>query len=885
MRKSPFKIRKAFQTFSLVALGATVSSALLGLILLYFITAGLPPVSQLKNFQHSHATEVFSDDGKKIGEFTMERRYPVDFKEIPPHVIQAFLSAEDSNFFQHKGIDLNSIFRAVWSNLIRGRYAQGGSTITQQVARALLLESKKKVITRKLREMVLAHRMESELSKEEILGLYLSEIYLGHGSYGIGAAARNYFHKNVKELSVAEASLLAGLPQRPNDWNPFHNPDLAKKRQSYVLRRMVDESYLDSERAKKVFEESVRLYPLEDVNNTEAPYFVEYVRQHLMEKYGSDEVLKLGFKVYTTVNYEFQKAAEQALRKGVREVDKRAGWRGVAGHLNSETEKDEWRAMTHKQILEELKPPRLLPGDAAEKSLKVLDIDLSPYGSGASRFVGDTPLKVGNYYQGMVVQVNGSGTEAELRVGLTQARLPVAGMSWVSIEDKPVSRVDQIVKEGDLVFVKVEQVDKENKVAVVSLEQEPEVAGAVLSYDAKNGFVRAMVGGLDFQKSKFNCALQAKRQVGSTFKPLIYAAAFDKGFSPSSLVTDSPVVFRNDDKQEVDTSTVIGEDWKPHNFGGKFEGDIPLRLALIRSMNVPTVKLLSEISIDYGIQYARSVGITSALPRDLTIGLGSWSASLEEIMRAYAIFPRLGKPIVLHYIKRVEDGSGKILEELPALQASNENPSTLNIVSKGTQEEEPPVISPQTAYVMTDLLKSVIREGTGRAAASAPGAIAGKTGTSNDHRDAWFVGYSPQVVSGVWVGYLKEKALGLSETGGKAAAPIWADYMKFISSYYPKNDFLIPEDIVFAYVDRLTGKIASPNNPNRVRVAFKAGAVPNAMASNVRRVGEPNLRTTTAAPAEPSQNPASPTVPPGEEQNTESPPADETLDFPREGYE
>ncbi|NBT59956.1 S1 RNA-binding domain-containing protein, partial [bacterium] len=379
------------------------------------------------------------------------------------------------------GIDLNSIARAVWSNLVRGRYAQGGSTITQQVARALLLESKKKVITRKLREMVLAYRMENELTKEEILGLYLSEIYLGHGSYGIGAAARNYFHKDVKELTVAEASLLAGLPQRPNDWNPFHNPDLAKKRQSYVLRRMVDESYLDSERAKKVFEESVRLYPLEDVNNTEAPYFVEYVRQHLMEKYGSDEVLKLGFKVYTTVNYEFQKAAEQALRKGVREVDKRAGWRGVAGHLNSETEKDEWRAMTHKQILEELKPPRLLPGDAAEKSLKVLDIDLSPYGSGASRFVGDTPLKVGNYYQGMVVQVNGSGTEAELRVGLTQARLPVAGMSWVSIEDKPVSRVDQIVKEGDLVFVKVEQVDKENKVAVVSLEQEPEVAGAVLS--------------------------------------------------------------------------------------------------------------------------------------------------------------------------------------------------------------------------------------------------------------------------------------------------------------------------------------------------------------------------------------------------------------------
>jgi penicillin-binding protein 1A len=884
MRRTSLRIRKAFQTLSLVTLGATVISALLGLIVLYFITSGLPPVSQLKNFQHSHATEVFSDDGKKIGEFTTERRYPVNYKEIPNHVIQAFLSAEDSNFFHHKGIDLNSIARAIWSNVVRGRYAQGGSTITQQVARALLLESKKKVITRKLREMVLAYRMENELSKEEILGLYLSEIYLGHGSYGIGAAARNYFHKDVKELTVAEASLLAGLPQRPNDWNPFHHPDLAKRRQSYVVRRMVDESYLDPEKAKEVLADGIRVYPLEDLNNSAAPYFVEYVRQYLMDKYGSEEILKQGFKVYTTVNFNFQKSAEQAMIKGVREVDKRAGWRGVSRNLSTESDKDEWKAAVHKQVLEDLKPPRLLPGDAAERALKVLEIDLAPYGTAASRFVGDTPIKIGNYYQGLVARVDNERNEAELRIGLTQARLPVTGMSWVLIDDKPAQRVEQVLKVGDIVSVKVEQVEKDKGIAVVSLEQEPEVSGALLSYDVKNGFVKAMVGGLDFQKSKFNCALQAKRQVGSTFKPLIYAAAFDKGFSPSSLVTDSPVVFRNDDKQEVDTSTVMGEDWKPHNFGGKFEGDIPLRLALVRSMNVPTVKLLSEISIDYGIQYARSVGITSPLPRDLTIGLGSWSASLEEIMRAYAIFPRLGKPVVLNYIKRVEDGAGKILEELPALQNPTENQNTPSIVAEALQENEAPVISPQTAYVMTDLLKSVIREGTGRAAASAPGAIAGKTGTSNDHRDAWFVGYSPQVVSGVWIGYLKEKALGMSETGGKAAAPIWAEYMRAISSSYSKNDFPIPEDIVFAYVDKLTGKIAAPSNPNRVRVAFKAGAVPNIAASNIRRVGEPNLRTTTATPGE-SKPGETPSGPPSEEAQSPELSQDETLDFPREGYE
>jgi len=895
MNSKPVRIKKLLQTFSLMVVVGTSACALLGLLGLYWMTSELPPVAQLKTFQHSNATEVFSDEGKKIGEFTTERRYPVTYTEIPKHVIQAFVSAEDSHFFSHKGVDLTSIARALWSNVARGRYAQGGSTITQQVARALLLESKKKVITRKIREMVLAYRMEKELTKEEILSLYLSEIYLGHGSYGIGAAARNYFHKNVKELNVAEASLLAGLPQRPNDWNPFHHPDLAKRRQFYVLRRMVEEGYLEKERLNEVYAEAVRVFPLEDVNNSEAPFFVEYVRQYLMAKYGSEEVLKQGYRVYTTVNHQLQKAAERSLIKGVREVDKRAGWRGVSDHLESSTDQDQFKAKIHQEVLEALKPPRILAGDAAEKNSKVLEVDLNALNGKGARYVGDTPVQAGEVYQAVVVGVNPGTNEADLRIGLTEARLPFEGISWVVINEKPVEKVDQVLKAGDVVWVKVEKVDKEKSQAVCSLEQEPEVSGALLSYEVKNGFVRAMVGGINFEKSKFNCALQAKRQVGSTFKPLLYAAAFDKGFTPASLVTDSPVVFRNDDKVEVDTSTVLGEDWKPHNYGGRFEGDIPLRLALIRSMNVPTVKLLSEISIDYGIQYARSVGVTSPLPRDLTIGLGSWSASLEEIMRAYAIFPRLGKPVVLNYIKRVEDRNGNILEELPALQNTPEAENKPTLVVDALQENEAPVISPQTAYVMTDLLKAVIKEGTGRAAVEVPGHIAGKTGTSNDYRDAWFVGYSPQMVSGVWIGYLKEKALGRSETGGRAAAPIWADYMKTVTASYPRNDFPIPGDIVFAYIDKTTGRLASPSNPNRVRVAFKAGTVPTLTASNAPRVGEPNLRTTTGGSPAPAVNPliSSPDVlAPGKEavpspipDNPSLVPEEETLDFQREGYE
>lgn len=856
------RLRKFLQRFSTAAFGFVFVTLLMGLGFLLSLTSGLPAVSQLKTYQHSHATEVFSEDGKKIGEFTTERRYPVDFEKIPPHVLQAFISAEDAHFYEHQGIDLNSIARAFWLNLLKGRYAQGGSTITQQVARALLLESKKKVITRKLREMILAYRMEKELTKQEILSLYLSEIYLGHGSYGIGAAARNYFRKKVEDLSVAEASLLAGLPQRPNDWNPFHHPDLAKKRQSYVLRRMVDEKYLSPEEGKTAFDQPLKLYPLDDLNSTEAPYFVEYVRQYLMDKYGAEAVLTKGFKVYTTVNYEFQKAAEKAVGKGLRDVEKRLGWRGAKLHLASVPEQDEWATKSHRSVVEQLKPVRVLPADAAERKLKVLEFS-------SSELFGDTPLKVGGYYEALVVGLDSAGREAEIRLGLTKGLIDIESASWVTTENKPVDTFTDFLKVGDVVSVRVASIDQEKKIARCALEQDPEVSGALLSYEVQSGFVKAMVGGTDFNISKFNCALQAKRQVGSTFKPLIYAAAFDKGFSPSSLVTDSPVVFRNDAQEEVDTSQLASEDWKPHNYGGKFAGEISLREALIRSMNVPTVKLLSEISLDYGIQYARSLGITSPLPRDLTIGLGSWSASLEEIMRAYAIFPRLGKPVQLTYIKKVEDLNGHVLEEV-------------NAEEQESQIEK--VISEQTAYVMTDLLKGVIREGTGRAASGVPGQVAGKTGTSNDYRDAWFVGYSPHVVSGVWVGYLKDKALGQSEVGGRAAAPIWTDYMKAVGARYPRRDFQIPEDIVFAYVDRETGRLASPGNPNRVRVAFKQGLVPNRLGNNLPRVGDPQSRATSAADLAPLE-PSTVTEPSPSPTSDELPEEENTQGFQREGYE
>ncbi len=860
-------VRGAFKTASFAVGGGVLFLVLIVAFFAFQITRDLPDVKTLKEFHHSHATEIFSDDGKKIGEFTNERRYPVQFNEIPKHVVQAFLAAEDSNFYHHGGIDYGGIFRAIFSNVLKGRFAQGASTITQQVARGLLLSTRKKEITRKIREMILARRMEKELSKDEILSLYLSDIYLGHGAYGIGAGARNYFRKPVADLTVAEGAILAGLPQRPNDWDPFHNPHIAKRRQHYVLNRMVEERFITADEAKQAYQTPLRLYVLEDLNNTVAPYYTEYVRQYLMNRYGSERILSDGFKVYTTLKYDFQKTAEKTVDKGLRAVDKRLGWRGVTVKFLSPEKLEEFLAGYHEDILEQVTAARIL-GLVDEKNKK-MEFDLSELQKPGSPYFGPTPVKEGEYYKAVITAASDGQKMAQGKIGRTDIEIPWASMEWVKAKEPTMMTVSQVVKPGDVVQVHVDKIDKFALRVEASLDQEPEIQGALLSYDVDTGYVRAMIGGTDFNKSKFNIALQAKRQVGSTFKPLLYSAAMDKGFSPSSIVTDSPIVFKFDGQLDADNA---GEPWRPHNYSGRFEGDIPLRLALIRSMNIPTVKLLNELTIDYVIEYARTLGITSPLQRDLSIALGSWSSSLEELSRSYAIFPRLGKPIALNYIKRVEDIQGKMVEEHTSGDAgviphNQVNPDP-DLNARGL------VISPQTAYVMTDMLRGVVREGTGTAAAVVPGQVAGKTGTSNDHRDAWFVGYTPNLMTGVWLGYEKDKPLDPAETGGKAAAPIFAEFMQYAVTKYPKSEFQIPDDVVFAYIDRDTGRLASGSTVKRVRVAFRVGTVPNSKGDNLLRVGDPGTRANAASPGHAETRP----------QNS-PPPGEETDDFIREGYQ
>jgi penicillin-binding protein 1A len=884
-KRSVDMVKNLFKTVSIVGFAILIVLCTAGFLVVQRFMDGLPSVAALKTFHPDVATEVFSDEGIKIGEFSIEKRYPVKFETVPKHVIQSFLAAEDAKFYEHGGIDLAGIARAGFANLVRGRFAQGGSTITQQVARNFLLTRKKELI-RKVKELILAVRLERELNKNEILALYMNEIYLGHGAHGVAAAAANYFNKKVEDLTIAEGAMLAGLAQRPYEWDPFHRPYEAKRRQLYVIKRMAEEKFITEADRKKAEGETLKLYALEDLNNSAAPYFVEYVRQHLMEKYGSANVLNQGFKVYTTVRYPAQKAAERSVERGLRVVDKRMGWRGVPKKVASAEDRQKIFNQVHELALEKATRVRLLPSTVDSKTTKLL-YDLSTLESSDSPYFGITPVAEGKYYQAVITEVDDAKGLAAARVGQTPVILPLSTMDWVKINDKPARAISQILAVNDVVEVRIAKIDRKDSLVLADLEQEPEVQAALLAYDISTGHVRAMVGGANFEKSKFNRALQAKRQVGSTFKPLIYAAALDKGFSPSSLVSDAPLVFKMDAQQDADDT---GGDWRPKNYSGKFEGDIPLRYALIHSMNVPSVKVLDQIGLKYAIQYARTLGITTTLPEDLSIGLGSWSTSLEEIMRAYAIFPRLGKPVVLNYIKKVVDENGKVLEEMPAeaeaKDALAENPGAI----------AGQVISPQTAYVMTDMLKGVVREGTGHPASVIGVPMAGKTGTSNDQKDAWFVGYTPYVMAGVWVGLDQEKPLATGETGGHASAPIWAEFMQEAIKPYAKGDFPIPDDIVFAYVDKRTGKLASAKTAGRVRVAYKIGTVPDATGSNIARIGEPGVRATSTTNTPTAEvNGGSPSGPnpeanPGGDANGGARVAipqgqDESNDYLREGYE
>jgi penicillin-binding protein 1A len=624
----------------------------------YAFTMDLPGIDVLKDYRPSISSRVFDNNNELIDEFFLEDRKLVRISEIPPIVIQAFVAAEDSRFFEHKGVDLLSIFRAAIKNIEAGHIIQGGSTITQQVAKMMYLSPERK-FTRKLKEAILAYKIDKYLTKEEILNLYLNQIYLGHGTYGIESAALGYFGKSAKNLKLHEAALLAGLPKAPTNYSPFLYYDKAKERQIYVLTRMMEDGYITPEEMKKASAEPLKLRTIRPKDKMTA-YFVESVRRYVQDKYGADALYKEGLSIYTTLDLKAQKYAGEAVARGLKELEERNKY-----------------------------PPGL-------------------------------------------------------------------------------------------------------------------VQGALLCMDVKTGAIRAMIGGRDFNKSEFNRATQSRRQPGSAFKPIIYTAAFDKGLTPATVFVDAPIAIE-------DVSQPDGM-WRPKNFDGKFMGPITMRTALVLSRNVVTVKILQEIGVDYAVSYAMNMGITSPLVRTLSLALGVSEVTLQELVQAYNVLANQGQKVTPYFIKKIVDRTGNVFEE-----------------NKPQSEQ---VIDPRIAFITTYVLQDVVIRGTGTRVKSIGRPVAAKTGTTNDCRDAWFIGYTPSLIAGMWVGFDQDRSLGTQEVGGRAAAPIWLYFMEKVLQNTPIEHFPVPEGIAFIKVDPHTGK--PTGGMGGIPEAFLEGTMP------FENVGSPN---------------------------------------------
>jgi penicillin-binding protein 1A len=705
--------------------------------LLWHFSKDLPPLEQLGTYQPSLVTQVYSSDQQLIGQFFIERRILTPVADIPERLRRAVIAVEDIRFFEHPGLDYIGMLRAAWTNLRRGGKVEGASTITQQLARSLFLSSER-TFDRKVRELILAYKMELVLTKEQILELYLNQIYFGQGAYGVASAAQTYFGKDLSALTIGESAFLAGLPKSPNHYSPFKAYDRAKKRQEHVLSRMEEAKFLTPAEREQAAAEilSFRRPGVEQA----APYFVEHVRQLLVAKYGEAMVYKGGLKVITTLNMEMQKHAEAAFAAGLRELDKRQGWRG---------------------------PLRAVDVNAPAQPLVTA--------------VTDQALKVGDYREGFVTKV--AKDHYVVQIGTTAAKLAFDDMAWAQrrltgvdvAKDFVVNpNLKQLLKPGDVIELRVKKLDRDT--VHVQLEQTPLIEGGLIALEPGKGAIRAMVGGYDFGRSEYNRAVQAHRQPGSAFKPVIYATALNQGMSPASVILDAPVVYEQDEDEKT---------WKPENYGRKIHGMVNLRNALAHSHNLATVRLLDKVGIKNVIEFAKTVGITSPLAADLSLGLGSSSVGLMELTSVYGVLLNQGSRVEPYAILFVKDNAGQVLEQA--------EPQAL------------PVISKETAYLITNMMEDVIQKGTGQAARVIGRPIAGKTGTTDEFINAWFIGGTPNLVTGIYVGFDDRRSLGETESGAHAALPIWVNFMQNALKPLPVVPFTIPEGVAFVKVDPATG--------------------------------------------------------------------------------
>jgi len=725
--------------------------------LAWYAATGLPSLSVLHEYQPSLISKVYADNGQVMGQFYVERRILAPLAEVPQHLINAVIAVEDTRFFEHPGLDIWGIFRAAWTNLKRGGKFEGASTITQQLARTLFL-SPERTFQRKIRELILALKMEVVLTKDQILEMYLNQIYFGHGAYGIGSAALTYFGKGLAELSLPEAAFLAGLPKAPSTYSPYKNYNLAKKRQEHVLGRMAAANFITAKLSQEAIDTKLNFQrrSLERV----APYFLEDVRQHLVNTYGESMVYKGGLQVFTTLNTDMQHMAEEAVGRGLKQLDKRQGWRGPLRHEE---------------------PPAQIPEGPPP--------EFPDHGEILEGVVYQVSRE-----QATVIANNLVGT-ISLKDMLWAKRRLAEGVPVTEAKNFPITSAKQLLRPGDVIEVSLKSSRKGQ--IHFRLDQTPLVEGAIIAIDPRTGAIRAMVGGYDFDRSQFNRAMISLRQPGSAFKPIIYATALDHGMTPATLVLDAPVVYEQEDP---------GKTWKPENYEKRFFGPITLREALRHSRNAATVRLLEQIGVRGVTDFSRKLGIKSPLSQDLSLALGSSGITLEELTSAYGVFANQGLALPPYTISIVKDQEDKILEQ--------------------HLFEPRQVITQETAYLITHMMMDVIQSGTGRRARKIGRPLAGKTGTTNSYRDAWFVGYAPNLAVGVWVGFDSVETLGRVESGAHAALPIWTHFMAEALKTVPVQTFAIPEGIQFAEINQSTGTLVSEPTKSTTTEVFAEGTVP-----------------------------------------------------------
>jgi len=724
-----------------------------------FILKDLPSVEQLKSYKPPVATKVYADDNVLIGEFKIERGRYVSIKEIPQHLVYAVIATEDSRFFEHRGLDYFALLRALGKDIIHRRFKEGGSTITQQLAKILYL-SHEKTLRRKVREAILAIRIERELSKEEILELYLNRAYFGEGAYGVEMASRVYFGKPVRKLDLTEAAMLAGLLKSPSYYSPYKDIKRAEDRMKIVLMRMEKEGFLRPSERIEAARKGLRLLNAGAMKEGYG-YFLSYVRNYLEEEYGTEMVYKGGLHVYTTLRRWAQIQARRALREGLEAVDKQRGWRGVVGHVEGLNVQKELASAAKADVLASLK----------------------------GELLRATVLRV--YRDRAILKVNGAYAVLRLEDALW-ARKVFNPKKNTSHYRKRFS-LKELLSAGDMILVKLIKI--KDGIAYVSLEQEPLVQGALIAVQPETGYIEAMAGGYDFRKSQFNRAVNARRQAGSAFKPIVYALALQQGMTPATIIDDEPVSYPTGD----------GGQWTPVNYDRKYAGPVRLREALVRSLNVATVRLAESIGVEDLVSFAKDCGFKGDIPYDLSLSLGSLTVSPLQLTMCYTVFANRGVRMNPIAIKQVVSSDGRVLEfNIPEGQV---------------------VTSPEVAYIITSILQDVIQRGTGRRAAGLKVPSAGKTGTTDNFMDAWFVGYTPELLAGVWVGYDDPVSLGEGMSGGRVAAPIWLNFMRAVTRN-DSGDFIKPDNVVKYYIDKETGLQVLKESKDAIEEYFIKGTEP-----------------------------------------------------------